>query len=130
MNLTGFWVGEYRYSSPGEPTVPFFAAVDDKAGAISGSISEPNVYSNASALLFSIVRGSRDSRSVEFAKVYDAEADFAHRVDYVGTLSGDGCSVEGRWQLEDWYGSFSMSRTMLSTADTADEILETLAEAK
>ena len=79
LDISGFWVGEYRYFMPFEPNVGFLANIDDRAGQLSGSISEPNVYSSSSGTLFSFLMGKRDDISVKFAKVYDGDGDFAQK---------------------------------------------------
>ncbi len=126
LDISGFWVGEYRYFMPFEPNVGFLANIDDRAGQLSGSISEPNVYSSSSGTLFSFLMGKRDDISVKFAKVYDGDGDFAHRVDYNGALSSDGCRIEGIWTLEDWSGSFWMTREKLPSVEGEIERIEVL----
>jgi hypothetical protein len=123
LNMTGFWVGVYRYNQPFLPEISFISNLDETDGALSGFISEPNVYTKSSERLSAFVRGNRSGRAVQFAKVYDGSSDFAHRVDYSGMLSQDGLICTGRWILPGLSGPFHMQRT-----DTQAELLDVEAE--
>ncbi|WP_326523432.1 hypothetical protein [Sphingomonas sp.] len=119
-DLTGFWSGEYWYDIAGEPRVPFLANLDDQAGALTGSISEPNTITDASDRLTAFVRGQRIGSEVEFAKVYDGASDAAHRVDYLGIVADDGAAISGRWMLDGLIGGFSMTRE-IAVGDEVEE---------
>ena len=121
LDMTGFWVGEYRYRWPGMPAVPFFANLEEAASALTGTIDEPNMVGASSARLSSFIRGRRDGASVEFAKVYDGASDMAHRVDYRGTLSGDGLALSGAWFIEGDTGAFRMTREAVDEVDQEAE---------
>ena len=121
LDMTGFWVGTYRYDAPGEPVVPFVANIEERDGILSGTISEPNPVTYSSDRLSAFVKGARSSVEVDFAKVYDGEGDMAHRVDYVGLVGDDGLSVTGRWTLPGATGSFQMTRERIVEADMAIE---------
>lgn len=108
--LTGFWSGEYRYRLPGERPVPFLAALEESAGAVTGLITEPNTVGDTTPELRALVDGVRSGSAVRFAKTYDGASDMAHRVDYVGTLSGDGLTIAGDWTVAGMTGPFSMTR--------------------
>lgn len=110
INLSGLWLGSYSYPSGLGPTTPFLATLEDHDGALSGSIVEPNTVGRSSEQLGAILSGSRTGASVDFTKLYDAESDAAHAVDYVGRLSGDGNTISGVWSLEDMDGTFEMYR--------------------
>jgi hypothetical protein len=109
-DLTGFWSGEYRYRLPGERPVPFLAALEEAAGAVTGIITEPNSVGDTTPELRALVDGVRQGTAVRFAKTYDGESDLAHRVDYAGTLSEDGLTLAGEWSVAGMTGAFSMTR--------------------
>jgi len=110
INLSGLWLGSYAYPSNLGPTTPFLASLVDDGGALSGTIVEPNTMGGSSDQLGAIISGSRSGSAVDFTKVYDAESDAAHAVDYVGRLSGDGNTITGVWSLETIDGTFEMYR--------------------
>ena len=110
LNLSGLWMGQYAYPGGTGPTTPFLARIEDDAGALSGTIIEPNTIGPSSDSLEAVLSGSRVGASVDFTKVYDGASDAAHAVDYVGRVSGDGNSITGVWSLEQWDGTFEMYR--------------------
>ncbi|HZF42036.1 MAG TPA: hypothetical protein VEZ48_01345 [Sphingomonadaceae bacterium] len=125
LDMTGFWIGEYRYRWTGMPAVPFFANLEEAASALTGTIDEPNMVGASSARLSSFIQGRRNDLSVEFAKVYDGASDMAHRVDYRGTLSADGLTPSGAWFLEGDTGAFRMTREAVEEVEQeaeADEV--------
>ena len=107
-NISGLWMGSYSY--PWGGSVPFLARIEDRDGALSGTIIEPNTMGVSSDSLEAILSGSRHGSAVDFTKAYDGASDAAHAVDYVGRLSGDGNSITGVWSLADADGSFEMHR--------------------
>jgi hypothetical protein len=102
-------MGSYSYPW-GEASVPFLARIEDRDGALSGTIIEPNTMGTSSDSLEAILSGSRHGSAVDFTKAYDGASDAAHAVDYVGRLSGDGNSISGVWSLQDLDGTFEMYR--------------------
>ncbi len=110
INLSGLWLGSYSYPSGLGPTTPFLASLQDHDGSLSGTIVEPNTIGQSSDQLGSIISGSRAGVAVDFTKVYDAESDAAHAVDYVGRLSADANTISGVWSLETTDGTFEMHR--------------------
>jgi hypothetical protein len=110
INLSGLWLGSFSYPSGLGPTTPFLASLQDDNGALSGTIVEPNTVGHSSEQLGALISGSRSGTSVDFTKMYDAESDAAHAVDYVGKLSADGNTISGVWSLEAMDGSFEMFR--------------------
>lgn len=124
MDLTGFWTGTYWYFRYGEPVVPFLANIDDKAGHLTGSISEPDSFTESGFRLEAFLIGERDGTQVRFAKVYDGAGPFAHRVDYSGGLSGDGKALKGSWFLSGEWGGFEMSRQILEDEEPTLEQVE------
>jgi hypothetical protein len=108
-NISGLWMGSYSYPW-GSASVPFLARIEDRDGALSGTIIEPNTMGMSSESLEAILSGSRHGSAVDFTKAYDGASDAAHAVDYVGRLSGDGNSITGVWSLADADGPFEMYR--------------------
>lgn len=121
MDLTGFWTGTYWYFRHGEPVVPFLANIDESSGAISGTISEPDFLLDSDARLSAFLVGDRDGMRVKFAKVYDGEGSFAHRVDYTGALLDDGKVLKGSWYLAGEWGGFEMSRQILKEESLVED---------
>ena len=112
-NVSGLWMGSYSYPDGLGPTTPFLARIEDRGGALSGTIIEPNLQGYLSDSVEAVIRGTRHGVEIDFTKVYDGAADFAHAIDYVGRLSGDGNRIGGVWSLEDIDGSFEMFREAL-----------------
>lgn len=113
MDMTGLWTGQYWYPEPWEPPMGFVATIGDNAGLLTGSTSE------ASEFLASVderadIRGVRTGTAVSFRKYYDGDGAYGHAVTYDGTLSTDGQQVEGCWSIDDYSGTFVMSRSLQS----------------
>lgn len=109
-NISGLWMGSFSYPGGRGPTTPFLAKIEDRDGALSGEMVEPNLMGPSSDSLEAILSGSRHGSAVDFTKAYDGASDAAHAVDYVGHLSGDGNAITGVWSLADTDGSFEMYR--------------------
>ena len=101
-------MGHYAY--PHGTAVPFLAKIEDRDGALAGTIIEPNTMGLSSDSLEAILSGSRHGSAVDFTKAYDGASDAAHAVDYVGRLAGDGNTISGVWSLADADGTFEMHR--------------------
>lgn len=109
-SLTGLWTGAYAAPYSSRQT-PFNATIEDTAGALSGSIDEPNTFGDPSAdRLFATLRGNRDGLSVSFIKRYDGTGGAAHTVGYEGAVDADFTRIDGNWTLPDWSGPFFMQR--------------------
>ncbi|MDO9369929.1 MAG: hypothetical protein Q7T68_15285 [Sphingopyxis sp.] len=107
--MTGLWTGQYWYPEPWEPPMGFVATISDNAGSLSGTTTE------ASDIFIGVderadIRGTRSGTRVNFYKYYDGTGAYGHSVTYDGVLSPDGQQVEGQWSLDDYSGSFIMSR--------------------
>ncbi|RHW17273.1 hypothetical protein D1610_12095 [Sphingomonas gilva] len=113
MNLTGAWFGSFSYLGTGDPDVSFIASLEEVAGVLSGTTSEPNTIAGTTTHLNAFIRGSREGAEVSFTKMYDGESDAAHAVNYAGTVNAEGTRVSGFWQLEEWSGGFEMTRTQV-----------------
>jgi hypothetical protein len=103
-------MGSFSYPADLGPTTPFLARIEDRDGALSGDIMEPNTIGGSSEQLQSFLSGSRQGSAIDFTKVYDGSSDAAHAVDYVGRLSGDDMMITGVWSLADLDGPFEMYR--------------------
>jgi hypothetical protein len=120
-NLSGLWLGSYSYPGGQGPTTPFLASLQDHDGSLSGTIVEPNTIGRSSKELGAILSGSRAGAAVDFTKVYDAESDAAHAVDYVGRLSADGNTISGVWSLGELDGTFEMHREAVREEQAGQE---------
>ncbi len=99
-NLTGFWTGVYDYPHGLKEPVAFNAIIEDKGGALSGEIIEPNTFSPAKDReLFASLSGSREGTSVTFTKTYEKVPRAGHSLLYSGTLDGSGTRIEGTWKV-------------------------------
>lgn len=119
LNLGGRWDGTYAYPGQVGPKTAFLADLEDRQGAITGTITEPNLMGASGGTLRALVRGTRAGAAVDFTKTYDGAADAAHSVDYVGHLSEDGTMITGVWSLDRMDGTFEMRRD-LSAEVTAE----------
>lgn len=110
-SLSGFWTGVYDYTGAATP-VPFNAILDDREGALSGEIIEPNTFAEADEVeLFSSLSGGRDGEAIEFWKQYEALPGAGHIVRYVGVVLDGGRKIVGRWSIgARWSGPFVMNR--------------------
>ena len=124
MDVTGRWDGTFAYPAGIGPATPFVAELAEAAGAISGTIAEPNTMGRASDTLHAVVRGTRDGAAVDFTKTYDGTSDAAHSVDYVGRLTDDGRTITGVWSLGAMDGTFEMNRDLGAEEAVAAEVSE------
>jgi hypothetical protein len=115
-NLSGEWQGTYRYPRGAGPDTPFLAVIEDRNGALSGRIIEPNGIRPETAQ--ATLAGRRFGMSVDFTKDYHgAGPEYATPVDYVGSISDDGRKIAGVWSLLEWDGTFEMFRDAVEEAD-------------
>ena len=124
MDVSGRWDGTFAYPGGVGPATPFVAELAESAGAISGTVAEPNTMGASSDTLQAVVRGTRDGAAVDFTKTYDGTSDAAHSVDYVGRLSGDGKTITGVWSLGAMDGTFEMHRDIAAEEAVAVEASE------
>ncbi len=113
-NLTGRWIGEYRYAGTGHPPVSFEARLDDRGGAFEGDVTEDGGPP-------SFIRGLREGSSVTFSKRYanSGGGRFIDRIIYSGGLNEDASRIDGTWtisRLAHAPGAFFMQR------DTPDAV--------
>ena len=109
LNMTGSWDGVFAYPRDALPVTPFVAEFSDLAGSLTGSTLEPDLYRSEAARANLV--GHRAGRSVDFTKTYDRRGrEYASPIDYVGQLSADGQAITGSWTMQDWSGTFEMTR--------------------
>lgn len=128
FNLTGQWTGDFAYPAGAGPTTPFVAAIEDRAGHLSGIVSEHDLFSGA--VIEAVIAGTRDGTMVDFTKTYGPAASpgYSQPIDYVGTLSSDGLVITGVWSLLDWDGTFEMRRDAIGEEPEAAKREEELTE--
>lgn len=113
LELTGTWDGVFHYPEVPEagPTTPFLATLTERGGVIEGRVVEPHEYADTTAE--ACVLGTRIGRAVHFAKDYSGAGwEYDETVLYFGTLSEDGTTISGEWQIEHWRGPFEMTRDL------------------
>lgn len=73
---------------------------------------EPNTV--AAGMLEARIAGTRNGVGVDFTKTYGpgGHSHYANPVDYVGTISGDGNLIRGRWSILEIDGTFEMRRDL------------------
>lgn len=123
-SLTGSWSGSYSYPAGAGPTTPFTAVIEEVAGRLSGTTSEPPLFGIGSETLEAILVGRRDGEAVDFVKTYDAIELAADPVDYVGRVSADGNSIRGVWSLLELDGTFEMRRDQEAEEPVEEEASE------
>ena len=114
-DLNGLWTGSYSYPATSMGTVAFSAWLDDQAGAIGGTIVEPNTFANTPAAdLSSTVSGARSGSEIAFTKIYDpGQGTHGYAIHYAGKANAEFTWIVGRWRVPgafDWSGAFEMSR--------------------
>jgi len=110
-DLSGRWDGTFSYPDVPEagPITPFLATIQDRGGVINGSVIEPHEWREGTA--HSVIVGQCIGQSVHFAKDYHgAGEEYRETVLYFGTLSEDGDTITGEWQIGHWRGPFEMTR--------------------
>lgn len=114
--LTGNWQGQYFYSNTSQAPVFFRLQLDARDGRCQGRITEPNTFPMASSpnLYANVFCNSADvgpGRGFHFHKQYDGTGGVSHGVEYTGTISTDGSTISGVWQIGENSGRFNMSRS-------------------
>ena len=124
-DLSGEWRGVFNYPI-GSPPVHFTAALEDRAGLLSGKIVErASVGVRAGRTVAARVDGRREGSAVGFAKLYEPD-DVYDSVSYRGELSPDGDEIVGRWTIPgEWSGNFIMIRARGVAAEAEAKATET-----
>ena len=120
QDLSGVWYGRYEASDHDEAN-SFIAHFDEHAGAVVGTITEPDT-SGTEDIRRAYLSGRREGAELTFVKQYDG-AVFAHAVRYAGTVNADATEISGIWTIQGWNGSFVMSREKFD-ADELEEFEE------
>lgn len=90
-SISGTWLGNYYYDRVADPHG--FEAVFVQSGTqVEGSILDDGQLGEAH------VNGSFVSGQLKFCKIYNGAA--RNPVHYEGTMSEDGKSISGRWQID------------------------------
>ena len=108
-DLSGHWRGFFNYPSQFPPN-PFEAELTDRAGIVSGLITQPREFFYLpGTVLQAVVEGSREGSELRFIKIYDElDRPTPH---YRGTILPGGEEVQGEWTIPgDWSGTFFMIR--------------------
>ena len=98
-DLSGAWLGTYWQQ--GQP-VRFEMTLVQGGNTISGNILDNNYLGEAS------LAGTVTGRSVSFTKKYLMGS--RHSVQYSGTVSEDGNTIKGKWQILVFRGAWSAHR--------------------
>ena len=117
--MSGVWYGRYLASSAEVEENSFIANLEELAGEVSGTITEPDT-TGIDAVRRAFVDGSRTGIQLRFTKQYDPAGALAHSVAYAGAISDDGTEVSGEWRFSGYHGSFVMNREAF-TAEELDE---------
>jgi hypothetical protein len=108
--LTGDWEGAYQYADEGHDPVVMDATFSVRGGKLTGDTSEPNTFvrPGPSDLTATVVGEVITGGRVSFMKTYDAPED--HSVLYIGQLSDDRQTLEGRWHVKALSGTFTLRK--------------------
>ena len=98
-DLSGIWLGTYWQQ--GQP-VRFEMTVVQGGNTINGNILDDNYLGEASLI------GTIAGRSVSFTKKYVMGS--RHSVQYSGTVSEDGNTMQGKWQILVFRGAWEAQR--------------------
>lgn len=120
QDVTGVWYGRYFASSFGVDENSFIAHLDETAGEISGTITEPD-NTGMEEVRRAFVDGARTGARLRFMKQYDPAGALAHSVAYSGTINDDGTEVTGEWRFSGYHGSFVMNREAFRTEELDEE---------
>lgn len=119
VRLSGRWEGTYSYPEgvPVEP-VKFDLIMVHEEAKVEGTIKEPNTFGprNLEPWLHADFKGTFDEKTgkLTYTKTYDGTAGVSHDVEYIGTVSKDGQTVEGKWTLPGLSGTFTLKRKKLA----------------
>ena len=109
--MSGKWDGTFAYPDVPDagPATPFLAQITEAEGRFEGRIIEPHEFRDGTA--HSSVQGVRAGRSIDFTKSYhDAGWEYGEPVAYAGQMSEDGNTITGHWLMQEWAGTFEMTR--------------------
>lgn len=120
-DMNGLWSGWYTYSNLGEP-VPFTAWIDDSTGLLTGSILEPNTFSQLDVDdLQAEIAGTRLGQQIFFSKTYGPDQGaHLYPIAYDGRADEAFEIVRGEWSFADPYlgrGPFELRRSSRSISE-------------
>jgi hypothetical protein len=117
-NIATDWNGAYYYPSGDKRSpVPFTLKIQVNGNSFTGRTTEPATFGNGtSSQLFANVSGSVTGAGINFVKTYDGTGGVSHSVQYRGTISADGTSMNGAWNIGSFSGRFSATGTNVAAA--------------
>jgi len=118
--LTGVWYGRWVSDDAYVPPNRFIALIEEQAGAVRGTTSEPDDLGGAPVR--ATLYGTRSGSAVQWIKQYDGAGPLAHAVFYVGEVRDEATRIDGTWQFAGYAGTFVMERETFSAAELAEEI--------
>lgn len=119
-DVSGVWYGRYFASSAEVEENSFIANLEELAGEVSGTITEPDT-TGAEEIRRAFVDGSRTGTQLRFTKQYDPAGALAHSVAYAGTINDDGTEISGEWRFSGYHGSFVMNREVFTVEELDEE---------
>jgi hypothetical protein len=117
-NVSGVWYGRWSSTDPDVYPNSFIAVLEEAAGAVDGTVSEPDP--DGSQPLRALVSGGRSGAQIHWITQYDGEK-LAHAVYYAGLVNGEATEINGGWRLEHWSGSFTMRREKFSIEELEED---------
>ena len=112
FSISGIWEGMYYYPNGDDDPVGFIATISQANETLLGSVSEPDVFGEATTLHASI-EGIIDGSQVSFIKAYDPAGTLAHIVNYDGLVNADCTIISGKWNIGEYTGTFEMRREII-----------------
>ena len=106
-DLSGPWVGAYRYPAGVMADVPFQAVLAQSGSVVTGTTSEPGMPD-------AVLRGYLEGSSLSFIKRYvEQSQNVPDKIVYQGAVSDDGNVISGQWSIsgpDGWSGTFFLER--------------------
>jgi hypothetical protein len=104
--ITGNWRGHYTYSARPDDGGNFDAIFTEKDGNLKGEIRDEGILGHA------VVSGTFVFPDVNFTKTYFTRG--LEPIQYVGTMSGDGKTMTGRWTIQPHTGAPPLKGTWMA----------------
>lgn len=114
MNVSGFWTGEYSYNEIASSIIPFQTELNQLGAILEGQTTEQNSFDEqAGQILIANLFGKVSGQSITFTKAYSNSPVGKDKIHYSGTLSTDGKSITGNWNIKGiWNGYFKMTKAI------------------
>ena len=124
-DLSGEWDGHFDYPAGLGPSTPFIAVIAHEGSGLSGTITEPDLYTDA-APAEAAIEGIVSSGTVDFTKTYRQACEgYETPVDYTGRILDDGTRIMGHWSVVEMTGTFEMTkREERAAARSREDALE------